>query len=89
MKRVLESGRVVVGGGATETALAIFLDDYSKTLSSRDQLAISEFAESLLIIPKQLAINAALDATDLVAKLRVVHSRSQASESNENELALK
>ena len=37
---------------------------------SREQLAIAEFARSLLVIPNTLAVNAAQDSTDLVAKLR-------------------
>lgn len=45
--------------------------------SSREQLAIAEFARSLLVIPKTLAVNAAQDATDLVAKLRAFHNSSQ------------
>lgn len=45
--------------------------------SSREQLAIAEFARSLLVIPKTLAVNAAQDATDLVAKLRAHHNSSQ------------
>ena len=45
--------------------------------SSREQLAIAEFARALLVIPKQLAINAAQDSTDLVAKLRAYHNTSQ------------
>jgi len=44
--------------------------------SSREQLAIAEFARSLLVIPKTLAVNAAQDATDLVAKLRAYHNSS-------------
>ena len=45
--------------------------------SSREQLAIAEFARSLLVIPKTLSVNAAQDATDLVAKLRSYHNSSQ------------
>ena len=45
--------------------------------SSREQLAIAEFARSLLAIPRQLAVNAAQDCTDLVAKLRAFHNTSQ------------
>ena len=45
--------------------------------SSREQLAIAEYARSLLTIPKQLAVNAAKDSTDLVAKLRAYHNTSQ------------
>ena len=35
------------------------------------------FAQSLLVIPKTLSVNAALDSTDLVAKLRAFHNASQ------------
>lgn len=45
--------------------------------ASREQLAVSEFANALLVIPKTLASNAAKDATQLVAKLRAFHNRSQ------------
>ena len=44
---------------------------------SREQLAIAGFARALLVIPKQLAVNAAQDATELVAKLRAFHNTSQ------------
>lgn len=77
---MLESNQVVAGGGAVEVALSIFLDDYARTLGSREQLAIAEFSEALQVIPKTLAINAAKDATDLIAKLRVFHNASQKTE---------
>ena len=44
---------------------------------SREQLAIAEFASSLLVIPKTLAVNAAKDSTELVAKLRSYHNAAQ------------
>ncbi|CEM18473.1 unnamed protein product [Vitrella brassicaformis CCMP3155] len=77
VSRTLESNYVCAGGGAVETALAIYLEDFARTLGSREQLAIAEFAEALQVIPKQLAINAALDATDLLAKLRSHHAAAQ------------
>ena len=40
-------------------------------------MAIAEFARSLLVIPKQLSVNAAQDSTDLVSKLRAYHNMSQ------------
>ena len=80
VKRVLESNSIVPGGGAVEVALSIFLDDFARTLGTREQLAIAEFSEALLVIPKTLAINAAKDATDLIAKLRVFHNAAQTSE---------
>ncbi|KAK0574780.1 hypothetical protein LWI29_028917 [Acer saccharum] len=77
VKRTLESNMVVAGGGAVESALSVYLEYLATTLGSREQLAIAEFAESLLIIPKVLAVNAAKDATELVAKLRAYHHTAQ------------
>lgn len=77
VKRVIESKTVVVGGGAVEAALSIYLENLATSLSSREQLAIAEFANSLLVIPKSLAVNAAKDSVDLVAKLRAFHNTSQ------------
>ena len=67
----------VAGGGAVEAALNIYLENFATTLGSREQLAIAEFADALLVIPKTLAVNAAKDATELVAKLRAYHYTAQ------------
>jgi T-complex protein 1 subunit alpha len=88
VKRTLESGSIVPGGGAVETALHIYLEEFAGTVGSREQLAIGEFAQSLLVIPKTLAINAAKDASDLVAQLRSRHAlsqRVQEGDANEDE----
>ncbi|XP_075254433.1 T-complex protein 1 subunit alpha-like [Convolutriloba macropyga] len=79
VKRVIESKNLVAGGGAVESALSIYLENYATTMASREQLAVAEFAHSLLIIPKMLAVNAAQDAADLVSKLRAFHHASQTS----------
>lgn len=80
VKRCIESGYVVAGGGAVEIALNIYLEDFARSLGSKEQLAIAEFAEALLIIPKILAANAAQDAAELVSKLRVAHAKAQTSD---------
>ena len=72
MKRMLESSSLVACGGAVETALSIYLENFASTLSSREQLAVAQFAEALLVIPRTLTINAAHDATELVAKLPLI-----------------
>uniref|UniRef100_A0A8B9SC35 T-complex protein 1 subunit alpha n=1 Tax=Apteryx owenii TaxID=8824 RepID=A0A8B9SC35_APTOW len=84
VKRVLESKSVVPGGGAVEAALSIYLENYATSMGSREQLAIAEFARSLLIIPNTLAVNAAQDATDLVAKLRAFHNEAQVNPDRKN-----
>lgn len=65
------------GGGCAEAALSIYLENFATSVASREQLAIAEFANSLLVIPKCLAVNAAKDSTDLVARLRAYHNNSQ------------
>jgi len=80
VKRVLESKRVVPGGGAVEAALSVYLEHVAESMASREQLAIAEFAQALLIIPKTLALNGAFDATDLVAQLRGFHNAAQSDE---------
>ncbi len=77
VKRVLESNKLVVGGGCVEVSTSLYLENFARGLGSREQMAINEFAEALNVIPKQLAINAAKDATDLLTKLRYVHERYQ------------
>jgi len=84
VKRTLESKTLVPGGGACEAALSIYLETFATSLGSREQLAIAEYAKSLLVIPKTLAVNAAKDATDLVAKLRAYHNSSQIKSEHEN-----
>ena len=59
VKRMLESNALVAGGGAVEAALSIHLEKYATTLGSKEQLAIAEFADALLVIPRTLAVNAA------------------------------
>mmetsp|Transcript_5389 Transcript_5389/g.11888 ORF Transcript_5389/g.11888 Transcript_5389/m.11888 type:complete len:543 (+) Transcript_5389:93-1721(+) len=73
VSRTMESNAVVPGGGAVETALSLHLDDHARTFDSYEQWAIAEYAEALLTIPKTLAQNAAMDAIDLLSKLRVRH----------------
>eukprot|EP00127_Corallochytrium_limacisporum_P002150 Clim_evm44s108 gene=Clim_evmTU44s108 len=81
VKRVLESKALVAGGGAVETALSIYLENFATTLHSREQLAIAEFAKSLLVIPRVLSVNAAKDASDLIAILRAYHNAAQTDSS--------
>ena len=91
IKRVLESNSIVAGGGSVEVALSVYLDKFARTLGSREQLAIAEFSEALQVIPKVLALNAAKDATELLAKLRVFHNAAQKEDgcSDDKKKALK
>ncbi|KAF4673345.1 hypothetical protein FOL47_010696 [Perkinsus chesapeaki] len=78
--RALESGNVVGGGGCVEASLSLHLEEFATSHRGREQMAILAFAEALMVIPKTLALNAALpDVPALVAELRVAHTRGNAT----------
>jgi len=70
---VLESGRIVPGGGAPEVEIAERLRQHASSLSGREQLAVTAFADAVESIPKILAENAGLDPIDMVVELRSKH----------------
>ncbi len=72
----VEDGKVVAGGGAAEIAIAKGLKEYAETISGREQLAVSAFAEALEVVPKTLAENAGQDSIDALVDLRAAHEKS-------------
>ncbi|OHT13956.1 T-complex protein 1 subunit alpha [Tritrichomonas foetus] len=77
VKRVIESHHVVSGGGAVEAALSVYLQRAATEVEGKEQVAMLKFADALLVIPKILANNAALDSIEIVAKLRAAHYQAQ------------
>uniref|UniRef100_A0A5S6R661 T-complex protein 1 subunit alpha n=1 Tax=Trichuris muris TaxID=70415 RepID=A0A5S6R661_TRIMR len=75
LKRVLESRKVVVGGGSVEMATSVFLENFANSISSREHLGLAEYAEALMALPRALAVNAGQDCSDLIAKLRAYHAQ--------------
>ncbi|MEN4017491.1 MAG: thermosome subunit alpha [Methanobacterium sp.] len=72
----IEDKKVVAGGGAPEIAISKGLKEYADSISGREQLAVSAFAEALEIVPKTLAENAGLDSIDALVDLRAAHEKS-------------
>ncbi|KRZ22999.1 T-complex protein 1 subunit alpha, partial [Trichinella pseudospiralis] len=99
LKRVMESGKVVVGGGTVEAAISVYLENFANslvriiqyvtlffwglTISSRELLAVAEFASALMVIPRTLAVNSGEDCSDLIAKLRAYHNGYYMNRSDE------
>ncbi|OAF64036.1 T-complex protein 1 subunit alpha, partial [Intoshia linei] len=77
VKRALESKKLVCGGGSVEVACSIHLENFAKSIKTKEQLAIIAFSKSLLVIPKQLSLNAGIDSLDLVCQLRAFHFYAQ------------
>merc|ERR1712019_312044 len=84
VKRVGESKSVVPGGGCVEAALSIFLKNFAATIATKEQYAVNEFAQALLVIPRTLAVNAAKDAAELTASLRSYHNVAQLAKEPEH-----
>ncbi len=74
VRDVIEDGRIVVGGGATEVELAMQIRALAESTGGREQLAIEKFANALEIIPKTLSENAGLDAIDVLTEIKSKHS---------------
>ncbi len=70
----INDGKVVSGGGSSESEVAQRLREYAKTIGGREQLAIEAFAEALEIIPRTLAETAGMDPIDTLVALRSMHS---------------
>ncbi len=69
----LEDGKVLPGGGAPEVEIAQELEDFTDSVSGREQIAVETFAEALDVIPRTLAENAGLDPIDSLVELRSEH----------------
>ena len=79
VRTTLEKGRVLPGGGAPETALALGLRDYADSVGGREQLAVEAFADAVDVIPRTLAENAGLDPIDSLVDLRSQHADDDAT----------
>jgi thermosome len=69
----LEDGKVLPGGGAPETELAMELRDFADSVGGREQLAVEAFADALEVIPRTLAENAGHDPIDSLVDQRSRH----------------
>ncbi|MCS7118407.1 MAG: TCP-1/cpn60 chaperonin family protein [Thaumarchaeota archaeon] len=76
VKDILVEPKIVPGGGAIETELALRLRDFAKTLPGKEQLAVEKFAEALEVVPMQLAENAGLDPVESIVTLRSRHKEN-------------
>lgn len=73
LRRVIEDGTVVPGGGAVETHVAQDLRTLATGISGREQLAVEAFADAIETIPRTLAASRGLDPIDSLLELRTRH----------------
>eukprot|EP01095_Lingulamoeba_sp_RSL-Kostka_P012855 TRINITY_DN517_c1_g1_i1.p1 TRINITY_DN517_c1_g1~~TRINITY_DN517_c1_g1_i1.p1 ORF type:complete len:558 (-),score=228.73 TRINITY_DN517_c1_g1_i1:225-1898(-) len=75
VRRARKHNKIVPGGGAIEMEISKYLRKYSRTIHGKQQLIINAFAKALEVIPQQLSINAGLDSTTILNKLRQRHDQ--------------
>jgi chaperonin GroEL (HSP60 family) len=71
----VEDGKVITGGGASATEIALGLRDHASSVGGREQIAIESFADAMEIVPRTLAENAGLDPIDTLIAIRKEHSK--------------
>ncbi|RUS26543.1 hypothetical protein BC938DRAFT_470631 [Jimgerdemannia flammicorona] len=77
VKAVTKDGRLVPGAGATEMELNKRLLAVGERTPGLNQHSIKKFAEALEVIPRTLAENAGLDATEVLSKLYAAHYKEE------------
>ena len=75
VRRASKATSIVAGGGAIEMELSKYVRNEGMKISGKEQFVVLGFARALEIIPKTLAQNSALDAIDIMNKLRQKHNK--------------
>eukprot|EP00300_Choanocystis_sp_HF-7_P032988 c4490_g1_i1.p1 GENE.c4490_g1_i1~~c4490_g1_i1.p1 ORF type:complete len:558 (-),score=148.96 c4490_g1_i1:11-1504(-) len=79
VKALTKDARFVAGAGACELELAMRLSDWAEESPGVVQYALRKYAEALEVVPRSLAENAGLNATDMMASLYAAHKTGAAT----------
>ncbi|MFA5868289.1 MAG: thermosome subunit beta [Candidatus Bathyarchaeia archaeon] len=77
VKDVVETPKIVAGGGAVDIEIARRLRAYAEKLKGRERLAVAAFADAIEVIPMTLAENAGMDPIDAMAELQSRHAKGE------------
>jgi len=73
VKAMTRDARFVPGAGAAELRMADALQQFAEAQPGLDQYAINKYGLALEVVPRTLAQNAGLDATNIVAAMYAAH----------------
>eukprot|EP00879_Flechtneria_rotunda_P006004 GHRR01006316.1.p1 GENE.GHRR01006316.1~~GHRR01006316.1.p1 ORF type:complete len:543 (+),score=202.26 GHRR01006316.1:701-2329(+) len=76
-KALCRDARCVPAGGASELEMARQVAEFGKKQTGLDQYAIARYAEALEIVPRTIAENSGLPASEVIARLYAAHSAGQ------------
>ena len=75
VRRAKKTKSIVPGGGAIEMDISKYIRKEAMSIKGKDQLVVTGFARALEVIPRTLAQNSALDAIEILSKLRKIHNK--------------
>jgi T-complex protein 1 subunit delta len=70
---LVKNPKIVRGGGAPETEVAVQLRKWAMTLEGVDSVCVRAYADALEVIPEMLALNAGLNPVEISTQLRKFH----------------
>jgi len=73
VKSIMRDPRMIPGAGATEVELAKKIAEFGEKTPGLAQHGIKRFADALEVVPRTLAENAGLDATEVLSTLYAAH----------------
>jgi len=76
-KSLTRDPRMLPGAGAVEMELANRISTYGQTIPGLEQYAIKKFAEAFEVVPRVMAENAGVKATELVSNLYAAHNAGE------------
>jgi len=79
VKSMTRDSRFVAGAGATELLLADALTTFGESQPGLEQYAINKYGLALEVVPRTLAENAGLDATNMIAEMYAAHKAGKTS----------
>lgn len=77
VKNVYDDSSVIPGAGAFEVAAYCALQEHKDTITTKEKLGFDAFAESLLVIPKTLALNSGFDVQDSIIQLIAAYRKDK------------
>lgn len=76
-KALTRDGRMLPGAGAVEMELAHRIASYGQTIPGLEQYAIKKYSEAFEIVPRTMAENAGVKATELISNLYAAHNSGE------------
>jgi chaperonin GroEL (HSP60 family) len=79
-KKFIQNPSIVIGGGSCEAILAHYIRKRAKSISGKEQIALTKFADAIEEIPLTLAKNSGMNVIDSLIKLRYNLSKENVDE---------